>query len=127
MCSPKAYFPKCLEEKFCEVQEVQRVLQRWSHKLGVVLLVYLRKQLIHLRHGPASARAPIHLFPLGAQLRELLKGSLRSSGDEGRKHPSPLGSCDLVGVYRPLWDEDVGPRRHAFFSLPDQDEELSLK
>ena len=74
---------------------------QWSHELGVVLLVYLREHLIHLCHGPASARAPIHLFSLGAQLDELLKGSLRAPGDESRKHPSPLGPANLEGVDRP--------------------------
>ena len=46
-------------------------------------------------------RAPIHLFSLGAQLDELLKGSLRAPGDESRKHPSPLGPANLEGVDRP--------------------------
>src|SRR5215207_4137758 len=104
-----------------------RALQGWSHELGVVLLVYLGEHLVHLRHTPAPTHAPIDIFPLGAQLDELLKAPLRSPRDESRKHPSPLGACDLVGVNRPPRDEDIGPRRHAFLVLADQNEELSLK
>src|ERR671913_532970 len=36
-----------------------RVLQGRSHELRVVLLVYLGEHLVHLRHTPASAHAPI--------------------------------------------------------------------
>jgi hypothetical protein len=104
-----------------------RVLQGWSHELRVVLLVYLGEHLVHLLHTPALANAPIHLFPLGAQLDELLEGQLRSPWNEGRKDPPPLGAYDLVGVDSAPRDEDVRSCRRSFLALADQDEELSLK
>src|SRR5919199_2799202 len=75
-------------------------LQGWSHELGVVFLVYLR-------HGPASARAPICLFSLlGPQLGKLLEGALQAPRYVGPQHLAGLGSDNLSGVDRTPRDED---------------------
>src|SRR5215203_25170 len=47
-------------------------LQRWSHELGVVLLVYLL-------HGPASARAPIRIFSMLGQIAANLRPCIEDS------------------------------------------------
>src|SRR5215217_8004970 len=95
-------------------------LQRWSHELGVVLLVYLL-------HGPASARAPIRIFSmLGPQLSELLEGVLQAPRYVGRQHLARLSSYTLGGVNRPPRDEDERPGRRTDLALTDQEEKLSL-
>src|SRR5919107_4635069 len=96
-------------------------LQRWSHELGVVLLVYLL-------HGPASARAPIRIFSmLGPQLSELLEGVLQAPRYVGRQHLAGLGSYTFGGVNRPPRDEHERPGRRTDPALADQEEELSLQ